>query len=303
MKRLICILLAGLLLGLCAACTPAQPDPEDQTQEAEKTFFEKRYTTLSYDEYFSQMRPVKNMLNTDFNEFDGKKDTKNTSNDEESREYTLYITPISSIGSDQIEVLQNIKETYPVSPREGIYVTTDNKIYCVDEYTGEKYLIYESPVPVSNLDASVDLISYTSGNTLYRIFRPTGQVDEFSVPVEEGKTINSPYLRGNMLLAHGTENPEYNKYVALNGGNASSPIICWDTLIADFGEDTISQLKQTAEETGRTLTIGEFLDSMFIPEYLVAIYDLQSGQTYTYNGYHPPCPCPNTEICQSYEYL
>ena len=303
MKRMVCALLAGLLLGLCAACTPAQPEPENQTPETEKTFFEKRCTTLNYDEYFSQMRPVKNMLNTDFNEFSDEFPNQTSTVDKETGETTLYVTPISTIGDNQIEVLSHIKESYQVSPRETICLTTDNKIYCVDGYTGEKYLVYESPVPIFNLDASVDLITCTSENTLYRIFRPTGQVDKFSIPIEKGKTINYPYLRANMLFAYGTENPEYNKYIQLNAGSPRAPIACWDILIADFGEETVSQFKQIEEAAGRTATIEHFLDSMFIPEYLMTVYDLQSGQTYTYNGYHPPCPCPHTDICSFYEYL
>ncbi len=305
MKKILVFFFAIFLAILEIGCNVALPKQELQkTEESEKTFFEKRYTTLSYDEYFSQMRPLRTLKNTPFNEPTLEKSNAETAGIAE--DLTLYITPVSTISPSEIEVLTHIKDSAAVSNREVIYVTTKNEIYCVDHYTGEKYLLYTSPVPISNLNASLDLITYTNKNTMYIIFRPTGQVDAIEIPVDNNpmeylySQVYSPQLIANLLITYETSNPNYYKYVDLCAEGLITED-CWEKLIQDFG-DSILNFKNT--EDGRpigSIQLEAILKTYNVSRNLTNVYDIQTGERYTYDKYQQPCPCPYPDICSEFD--
>lgn len=312
MKIVKVILIGCMLISTCAACAPAQPEQK----EKEKTFFEQRYTTLSYDEYFSQMRSLWGypFINTD----DVAPSMDGYSLRGELGDETLYVIPVDSEteirdvygtkvyaapadNAKEIKVLEHIKEKQNAGcSREKICVTTDDKIYSVDLCTGDKFLLYESPTSVSHLYATDDFIVYSTGNTVYRLFRPTGRVDEIPLQIEEGQTLEGLSLLANMLLRYSTvENPEYTECVAMNPGGRDAEVTCWEKLAEKYG-DYVWELKSYLDASGDFHpTMERVLDRLWVSESIAYTYDLQTGQVYKYNPYQL-CPCPHSDICQSF---
>ncbi len=298
MKKLFAFFFAILLAIFGSGCADSQIEQKAQATAQLKPFFERRYTTLGYYEYFSKMRPLQTLKNTRFNE--PSLPNSNIQLVKIGGETTLYIAPVSTIRPSEVEALTHIKDFAVVSNREVIYVTTKNEIYCVDHYTGEKHLLHASSVPVSNLSASVNLITYTYEGTLYRIFRPTGQVDRITLPCKSWIKIFNPQLRANLLMTYETCNPAYYKYVYLCAEGTITEE-CWSALAQDFGE-AILEFKNT--EDGNPVSenqLESILKNYSVSKNLINVYDMQTGQTYTYDKEQQECPCPYKEICRFYD--